>query len=182
MAITQKQYEEAKNRAVEYFHKANIAITETEKANLEVADFGLSELEKIGVELVMYVNTERVCAKEVILFPWQICPEHCHPIVQGEPGKEETFRCRWGQVYLYTTGPETANPKAQVPSERKQHFTVWNEFVLNPGDQFTVVAGRLHWFQGGPEGAVVSEFSTPSTDEYDVFTDPGIQRIPEIVG
>jgi D-lyxose ketol-isomerase len=182
MAITQKQHEAAKNRAIEYFEKAHIAITEDEKANLEVADFGLSELEQIGVQLVMYVNTERVCAKEVILFPAQICPEHCHPLVQGQPGKEETFRCRWGQVYLYVTGPATPHPKAQVPSHRKQHFTVWNEVVLNPGDQFTVEAGRLHWFQAGPEGAVLSEFSTPSTDEFDQFTDPGVKRLPEIIG
>ncbi len=38
----------------------------------------------------------------------------------------------------------------------------------------------LHWFQGGPEGAVVSEFSTRSTDEADVFTDPAIRRAPEV--
>ena len=182
MAITTQEYEQARDRALLYFQKANIAVTEAEKANLEVADFGLSELERIGVELVMYVNTERVCAKEVILFPRQICPQHCHPQVGDEAGKEETFRCRWGQVYLYVDGPATPNPKALLPAGREQYFTVWHEVVLNPGDQFTVEAGRLHWFQGGPEGAVLSEFSTPSTDEFDVFTDPEIKRIPEIVG
>ena len=40
--------------------------------------------------------------------------------------------------------------------------------------------GTRHWFVGGPEGAVVSEFSTPSFDEMDVFTDPRIERIPKI--
>jgi D-lyxose ketol-isomerase len=34
----------------------------------------------------------------------------------------------------------------------------------------------LHWFQAGPEGAVISEFSTQSRDEADVFTDPRIVR------
>ena len=34
--------------------------------------------------------------------------------------------------------------------------------------------------QAGPEGAVVSEFSTHSTDENDIFLDPAIRRIPEI--
>ena len=33
-----------------------------------------------------------------------------------------------------------------------------------------------HWFQAGPDGAVISEFSTRSTDETDVFTDKGIKR------
>jgi len=39
----------------------------------------------------------------------------------------------------------------------------------------------LHWFQAGPEGAVISEFSTRSRDEADIFSDPDIKRIPEIV-
>jgi D-lyxose ketol-isomerase len=38
----------------------------------------------------------------------------------------------------------------------------------------------LHWFQAGAEGAVVSEFSSTSRDEYDVFTDPRIVRIPVV--
>ena len=37
-----------------------------------------------------------------------------------------------------------------------------------------------HWFQAGPDGAVVSEFSTRSTDEADVFRDPRIKRMPEV--
>jgi len=180
MAISKKQYEDAKQRALGYFEKAGIALTEKEKNEIEVADFGLSELDHYGVELVMYVNTERVCAKEVILFPWQICPQHYHPALDGEPGKEETFRCRWGQVYLYVDGPATKEPHARLPHDHEQYFTLRHEVVLNPGDQYTVVAGKAHWFQGGPEGAVLSEFSTPSTDEIDVFADPGIVRIPEI--
>jgi D-lyxose ketol-isomerase len=34
----------------------------------------------------------------------------------------------------------------------------------------------LHWFQAGPEGAVVSEFSSASDDESDIFTNPNILR------
>jgi len=181
MAITRTEYVEARDRAVEYFRKASIAIGEAEKDQIEVADFGLSTLDEIGVELVMYVNTERVCAKEVVLFPYQICPEHLHPTLGDLPGKEETFRCRWGAAYLYVEGPATPNPKARLPENRKDSFTVWHEIELKPGDQYLVMPDTLHWFQAGPEGAVVSEFSTPSTDEDDVFTDPDIKRIPEIV-
>jgi D-lyxose ketol-isomerase len=54
------------------------------------------------------------------------------------------------------------------------------EVVLQPGDQFTIPPNTLHWFQAGPEGAVVSEFSTHSTDENDIFTDPRIRREPEV--
>jgi len=40
--------------------------------------------------------------------------------------------------------------------------------------------GTIHQCQG-PEGAVVSEFSTRSLDEKDVFTDPQIARLSQIV-
>lgn len=38
----------------------------------------------------------------------------------------------------------------------------------------------LHWFQAGPDGAVISEFSTKRTDETDVFTDKKIVRETKI--
>src|SRR5690606_10922420 len=99
--ISREQFESAQQRALEYLQRAGIVLTPEEAKNIEVADFGLNELESTGLQLVVYVNTERVCAKELVLFPRQTCPEHRHPPVDGEPGKEETFRCRWGEVYLY---------------------------------------------------------------------------------
>ena len=57
-------------------------------------------------------------------------------------------------------------------------YTVWNEIVLRPGEQYTLAPDILHWFQAGAEGAVVSEFSTRSRDESDIFTDPEIHRVP----
>jgi D-lyxose ketol-isomerase len=53
---------------------------------------------------------------------------------------------------------------------------------LGPGDQHTIPPDMLHWFQAGPEGAVVSEFSSTSRDELDVFTDPAIRRAPQVEG
>jgi D-lyxose ketol-isomerase len=50
--------------------------------------------------------------------------------------------------------------------------------VLRPGEQYTIFPNTLHWFQGGDEGAVVSEFSTTSRDESDVFSDARIDRTP----
>ena len=54
------------------------------------------------------------------------------------------------------------------------------EIVLREGDQYTMMPDTWHWFQAGEDGAVVSEFSTKSLDETDIFTDPRIRRIPEI--
>ena len=135
---------------------AGIALTPAEREQIEVADFGLGRLEELGLQIVVYVNTERVCAKELVLFPHQACPEHRHPPVGADPGKEETFRCRRGSVLLHVAGE--------------------GELVLEPGDQYTIPPDTLHWFQAGPDGAVISEFSTQSRDELDVFSDPQIVR------
>ena len=66
---TRAQFEDARNRTVEYFSKANIVVTDQEKKNITVFDFGLDDLDNLGLELLVYVNTPRVCAKEMVLFP-----------------------------------------------------------------------------------------------------------------
>jgi len=53
---------------------------------------------------------------------------------------------------------------------------VCGEMLLRPGGQFTIPPDTLHRFRAGDEGAIVSEFSTRSRDERDVFTDPTIRR------
>jgi len=176
--MTNIEAKEAQKRVLNFFEKACIVLTPEEKKNIEIADFGLVRLKEFGLQLIVYINTERVCAKEMVLFPYQICPEHKHPPINGKKGKEETFRCRWGKVYLYVPGKKTGKPLARIPEDKKQYFTVWKEVVLNPGEQYTIYPDTLHWFQGGEEGAIVSEFSTKSVDEKDVFTDPYIERIP----
>ena len=87
--------------------EAGIVLTDSEREQIEVADFGLGRLDEIGLRL--------------------------H--VDGE-----------------------------------------EELVLRPDEQLTVPPDTLHWFQAGDDGAIVSEFSTRSTDELDVFTDPGVTR------
>jgi D-lyxose ketol-isomerase len=168
----------AKNRALDIIDRAGIVLTDKEKENMEIADLGLNDIENMGIEVVEYVNNDRYCAKEIILLPWQICPEHFHPPVSEKNiGKQETFRCRWGEVYLYVDGKATTDPKARVPEKYRVHLKVWHEVILKAGDQYTIPPNGKHWFQGGPEGAVVSEFSSTSTDENDIFTDPNINRV-----
>src|SRR6202167_371501 len=123
--------------AAELLRGAGILITPEEQGRMEVADFGLGELATTGLQILTYVNTERVCAKELVMIPGQTCPEHWHPTIGGVPGKEETFRCRWGSVSLYVPGARTVAPRCLPPA--------------------------------GPRGAIVSEFSTRSTDGEDLL-------------
>jgi len=165
-----------RQRAHALLAETGIVLTNRERESLEIADLGLGEFETSGLALVVYINTARVCAKELVLLPGQTCPQHRHPPVGNEPGKEETFRCRSGEVYLYVPGPAAASPRAKPPAHRADTYTVFHEIILRPGEQYTIPPDTWHWFQGGPSGAVVSEFSTRSTDEHDIFVDPQIRR------
>ena len=154
--ITREEQRQAEAYAAAQLAAAGIVLTDAEREAIEVADFGLSRLREVGLQLLVYVNTDRYCAKELVLYPGQTCPEHRHPPFDGTPGKEETFRCRRGLVTLRVAGEEV---------------------VLRPGEQLTIPPDTLHSFTAGPEGAVVSEFSSTSRDELDVFTDPNVQRV-----
>ena len=126
--LNRKELTAARAKAAGVLTRAGIALTDSEVDAIEVADFGLSRLHETGLQIVVYVNTERVCAKELVMFPRQLCPEHRHPPFDETPGKEETFRCRAGVTYLYTEGEPTPQPTARVPPDGV--FTVWHETVL----------------------------------------------------
>ena len=180
--IDERERRDAQLYAADRLAEAGIVLTPEERDTIEVADFGLSRLDESGLQLLVYVNTDRYCAKELVLRPGQTCPEHRHPPFEGTPGKEETFRCRRGRVYLYTEGEPATEPACRPTRAADGAYTVWHEIVLDPGEQHTIPPGTLHWFQAGPEGAVVSEFSTESRDELDIFTDPEIGRATVIAG
>lgn len=178
--LKKEDYDRLKAAAAEYFKKAGIVVTEKEMSAFQVAEYDLGCVDTIGLELIEYVNTERCCAKELVLLPGQTCPEHRHPPVCGEVGKEETFRCRYGTVYLYVEGePNTDKIEAHIPEGMEQYFTSRHQIVLHPGDQYTIYPNTLHWFQSGEEGCIVSEFSTKSRDEFDIYTDPRINAAQE---
>lgn len=163
--------------------KAGILLSDEENQQIEFASMGLGHFEREGLALVVYVNTDRYCAKEIILLPGQTCPEHRHPSVQLDDGqmvagKMETFRCRQGVVYLYVEGDgELSSIAATLPMGSEAHYTVFHEIKLTPGMQYTIPPDTLHWFQAGDEGAIISEFSSTSRDELDIFTDPRIKRV-----
>ncbi|WP_281275365.1 D-lyxose/D-mannose family sugar isomerase [Halorussus ruber] len=190
---TEQERQRARERAAEMLADAGVVLTEAEREEMEVVDYGLGNLEAVGTEIVVYVNDDRYCAKELVLFPSQTCPEHRHPPfedhagVESYPGKRETFRCRAGEVYLYVEGDgddggdasdETPREEWSVrPPMREEYYTASEEIHLEPGEQYTIPPDTRHWFKAGEEGAVISEFSSPSYDEKDVFTDPKIDRM-----
>lgn len=179
--MKRSEVKQAQEQAASMLKACRIELTEQEKQQIEVAGFGLGELAIQGLELITYVNTDRYCAKELMLFARQTCPEHLHPPIGEDPGKMETFRCRSGKVFLYVEGEANGKQQGIVPVGSELYYTVFHEVELNPGEQYTIHPGIKHWFQAGDEGAVVSEFSSTSRDEFDIFTDPRIERMPVIL-
>lgn len=175
--MTPSTIERARQRTRDMIANAGIVITEQESASIEVVDFGLDRLEQEGLQIVVYENNDRYCAKELVLFPGQTCCEHRHPRVGQDPGKTETFRVRQGTVWLYVDGAPTSPIRAKVPPLSVEHYTVFHEIELTPGRQYTIAPDTRHWFAAGERGAIVSEFSSTSRDEHDIFTDPRIKRV-----
>ncbi|WP_082233049.1 D-lyxose/D-mannose family sugar isomerase [Halobacillus massiliensis] len=171
MSLQELSEREVQRKTNEYFQMADVILSDEEIQSIQVNDFGLNRLDELGLQLFVYINTDRYCAKEWVLFPRQTCPEHLHPpVTEGDPGKEETFRVKFGTVYLYVEGEPTENPKTEPPEEDKEHFTAAHEVILTAGDQYTIPPNTRHWFQAGEAGAVTAEYSSPSTDDYDIFT------------
>lgn len=166
----------AQHRAAEMIRSAGIEIRDDEIKTIEVVDFGLSQLETEGVQVFTMVNTDRLGAKVLVLFPNQTEPEHYHPQVGGDPGKQETIRHIWGDLRFYVEGADNMKEGFIVPG--KEHaYTLRHELVLAGGDELTFEPYEKYWFQGGERGAVLYSFSTTVQEGFDGFTDTEIQRI-----
>jgi len=172
------------DKALNILSKGHISITKKERELIEIADFGLSDYPRVGLQILTYYNSPEYCSKELIMLPNQVCPEHRHPPYGEHPGKKETFRCRWGKVYLFVDDlslprleKDMINSRVPLPAKDRQLYSCDRYIELTPGDQYTIPSNTLHWFVSGPDGAIVSEFSTENTDVYDVFTDIRVKRI-----
>ncbi len=169
----------AKREIIKIYNRSKIFFTDKDFDGMEITDFNIGDFTNLGIGVIIYVNTCKVCAKELALLPFQICPQHKHPPINNTEGKEETFRCRWGEVYLYVEGKLKKPIKAKIPDCYKDKFTVFHEIILKCGDQYTLKPQTWHWFQAGEEGVVLSEFSTHSFDAGDIFFDKNLKRIPK---
>ncbi|BDE09582.1 MAG: D-lyxose/D-mannose family sugar isomerase [Lactococcus cremoris] len=75
-----------------------------------------------------------------------------------------------------TGAPNVDEISAELPEKNKEWYSARHEIILKEGEQFTIAPNTLHWFQAGEDGAIISEFSSPSDDSSDIFTNPQITR------
>jgi D-lyxose ketol-isomerase len=174
--ITSSQKVNAQNRSASMLRKAGIVIRDYEISEIEVVDFGLSHLEVEGVQVFTMVDTGRVASKVLVLFPNQTEPQHWHPRVGDDPGKQETIRHIWGDLRFYVDGDDDMR-EGFIVEGKEDFYSLRHEIVLQPGDQLTFEPLEKHWFQAGPRGAVLYSISTTVKDGLDGFSDPAIQRL-----
>ena len=177
--LTREEFVAAQTRAAGMIRASGIHITDEETQKVEVADFGLSRLDIEGAQILTLVAAGRITVKVVALLPNQTLPEHWHPPVGDDPGKEETERVVRGTVRFYIDGDDNMR-EGFVPAGRENVYTMRHEVILKPGGQITMEPGTKHWFQAGEQGAVIYSFSSVARDVLDRFTDPDIQRVTQI--
>ena len=120
--ISRKEYDEAQARALNYFRWAGIVLTGRGKEERRGGRLragrpgpyrpGSPGLREHGPGL-------RQGAGAV---PGTDLPRAPAPHPRRGPGKEETFRCRWGKVYLYVPGTP-GTPRTQGLEPHRQHLT-----------------------------------------------------------
>ncbi len=173
--ITRAEYRNAQKRAAAMIKGAGVKIKEEEIAGISVADFGLSNLEVEGAQILTFFATDRLSAKVIALFPRQTLPEHWHPPVKDDPGKQEIIRIIDGTAYSCIPGEDTLE-STTIPSGKEDVYTCRHEVIMKEGDQLILKPGTKHWFQAGEGGAVMYSFSTCVRDGLDGFTDPEVMR------
>ena len=111
-------------------------------------------------------------------------------VVEVFPGKSETFKAVYGDGVLFADtaqviyAPPGVNPDA-IPEELlprigkirdEQALTTKRMIYMTRGMNVLLAKNTKHAFMGGKSGCVYLEFSTPSMDEADRFTDKRVIR------
>ena len=174
-ALARSLHDACCREALELIDLAGVHLTPAERDRIGAVDFGLGDLRREGIQIITLFATERLSAKILVLLPNQTEPEHWHPPVGEDPGKEEHIRALWGDLRFYLPGEGTIR-EGFIPAGKEDAYALKREVVLQPGDALELPAGTPHWFQAGPRGAVMTSISTCVRDGLDGFTDPAIVR------
>jgi len=148
--------------------------------NLWVTDFGLGKFTSVGMGVLVWANEPKdkgdFTGMEVLLLPMQIVPEHWYVQTPQAKPKLKTLHCRVGSVYLYGEGKPTPEAQAKLPKLLKLHTTVWKERILIAGETAPLPnPSEKRWKQGGPAGAILTEYSTFHDLGALRFTNPNVK-------
>jgi D-lyxose ketol-isomerase len=178
---TSSQYASCAELAASILSSCTIPLTARELSEIVVADFGLGNVLVEGAQILTLFDTGRISGKLIVLLPHQVLPEHWHPPVGDDPGKEEVLRALGGSIRCYSGIENASIPCADIPPGKESCYTCRQRVDLNAATQLVIAPGHKHWLAGGPEGGVVFSFSTCVRDVLDRFTDTTIVRTTVVV-
>ncbi len=178
--ITKSEYEKRKKDTYDLIIKSGLVMKWEELENIDIADFGLSNIDVEGAQIVSLFETGRVAARVIVLFPWQTEPEHWHTGYNGYIGKEETLRVISGDLLVFIEGSNTMN-KGKIPKGKEKYYNARNEILLKPTEKITFNPEEKHWFQAMDKPVVFYTMSTLALDDKDPFSDPNVVRKTKIV-
>jgi hypothetical protein len=159
----------AQARAAVTLRVAEVAVTDSGVA-VRVTDFGVGLDQQTGLQLLTYINMERVCAEGVGHFPPTAVPRAPAPPGSTAPRQGGSFPVRRGYVQPYVGGAATAVPGLIALSTSRCGM----RSPLTARRGCSPLPRNKHWlFWVG--GAIASKFSTGSSNE-DIFTGRGIVR------
>lgn len=161
----------------EFFLESGFSVTEEELDSLRLVDFGIGNWREEGCGLIDLLRTDLIRITLLILLPNQTLPQHLHPSYEGSCGKEESIRTLKGLFRIYVEGDE-ARDDLLIPAGKDAYYTARKEIILPENKQFSVPPNTAHWFQAGPDGAVVIAFQNRVNEDHNVFYDPKSDGCP----
>ena len=155
--ITRDELREAQAYAAEQLEAAGIALSDAERAAIEVADFGLSRLREVGLLRARLREHRPLLREGARPLPGPDLP-------RAPPSAVRRLAGEGGDVPL----PQRASSSSGSPDE---------ELVLAAGRAAHDPAGHAALVPGGAGRARSCPSSrSTSRDELDVFTDPAVER------
>ena len=167
--------EAAKDAYIEFMERKGYIASKNLRDNMWVADFALGRFLEVGMGGMFWINNkdDGFTALEMMLFPGQMVPEHWHVQTPDAKAKMEVWHVRWGEIYTYGPGEATPNMKANIPQGGGPHVTVKHERIVHIGEVHGISKPlEVHWMAAGPEGAILTEYSTYHDNNGVKFTNP----------
>lgn len=138
-------------------------------------DFGLGKFTEVGMAGTFWIIHEAhdYTGHEIFLLPGQMIPEHWHEATDNARAKVEAWHLRHGSVTLVSEGEPT--PGFEIPPSHRDIAVARCATAIGPGETRALNAPlERHWMVAGPEGAIVSEYSSAHDMDGLRFTHPEV--------
>jgi len=148
-----------------------------------VTDFGLNDFAHVGKGCTLWVNknypTGGYFAREIFLLPGQMIAEQKNVASEMGAPKHATLLVRYGSIYSFSVENTLGffPDGVQVPKSQEKFTKSNNCKLVHAGELFTIKKeDDWHFIMAGPDGAIVTEFSTFFDPQGRQYSNPNIKH------